>query len=327
MERATYVRQASEELGIPVKLLADMQGAKIRLGGFEGGEAQLTKGMTFRIDLDIDQEGDSKRVGMPHPELLEQLEVGHELIFDDGNFNMHVSEVGGGFVNAVASKNYVLKSRKGITAPDVRIDGASFTSKDRKDGDFALDVIGVDIIVQSFVDNAENVDVFADFVAGRAKRMTKVETKLALEDIDNIIVASDSVMVGRGDLGVAIGKPKLPNAQRGIVSRCRAAKTYVVVATGMAEAGGSAGETTDVSQAVYQMRKENGTPPVDGAAMLSAEVAAGDDPVGAVKFMCETIVESELYCIDPERALTSLFGKAAQSWNEKNEPVSHYVFD
>jgi pyruvate kinase len=285
--RFDTIRELEKKQGRPIGILADLQGPKIRIGVFKDGPIHLNDGDNFRLDLK-DEPGDQKRVSLPHQKVLVSLEVGTNLLLDDGKLNLEVIKTAKDAVECRVISGGKLSDRKGVNIPNAIINVSPLTDKDRRDLDFALE-LGVDWVALSFVQRAEDVAEIKKIVAGRASVMAKIEKPAAVENLANIIELADSIMVARGDLGVEIPLQKVPSIQKHIINMAREAGKPVVVATQMLESMISApvptrAEVTDVANAIY-----------DGAdaVMLSAESAAGDYPIEAVTTMNDIAEETE----------------------------------
>ena len=284
LARITMIRALEEHAGRPIGILADVQGPKLRVGQFQGGRVALQTGQSFRLDLSP-VPGDSRRVQLAHPEIIEAARIGTTLLLDDGKLRLRVAHVRGDHLECEVVTGGPLSDRKGVNVPDVVLPIPALTRKDRLDLDFAL-VHGVDYIGLSFVQRAEDVAEAKEIAAGRAWIMTKLEKPQALDNLDEILAVSDTVMVARGDLGVELPPEEVPLAQKRITRAARDRGIPVVIATQMLESMISApaptrAEASDVATAVF-----------DGAdaVMLSAESAAGQYPYEAVNMM-DRIVE------------------------------------
>jgi len=285
--RYDTIRKLEQKLGRPIGILADLQGPKIRIGTFKDGSITLENGASFQLDM-TDEPGTTKRVSLPHKEVLSSLEVGSDLLLDDGKLRLRVTAVIDAGVTCEVITGGKLSDRKGVNIPNALIKVSALTDKDRRDLDFALE-LGVDWIALSFVQRPEDVAEIKKIVAGRAGVMAKIEKPAAVEALDGIIELSDAIMVARGDLGVEIPLQKVPSIQKRIIRMSREAGKPVVVATQMLESMITSpvptrAEVTDVSNAIY-----------DGAdaVMLSAESAAGDFPEEAVSTMSDIAEETE----------------------------------
>ena len=268
-------------------ILADLQGPKLRVGTFENDKVILEAGDTFRFDLDKTP-GDTKRVNLPHPEILEALKVGTELLLDDGKLRFEVLSCSSDYAKVKVIVGGQLSNRKGVNVPHVMLPIPALTEKDRKDLDFALK-LGVDWIALSFVQNVEDVEEALGIIKGRAKVISKIEKPLAVRSIEPIAHISDGIMVARGDLGVEMNPEEVPTAQRLIINTCHRLGKPVVVATQMLESmitspSPTRAEVSDVANAVYGRAD---------ATMLSAESASGQYPIEAVTMMHKIIEATE----------------------------------
>jgi pyruvate kinase len=268
-------------------ILADLQGPKLRIGSFGDNKIVLQKDDVFQFDSNP-AVGDSKRVCLPHPEILEATEVGTILLLDDGRLKFEVVSRRRDFAEARTIVGGELSGGKGVSVPNLKLAGPILTEKDRADLDFALD-IGVDWVVISMVQCVEDIEKARKIINGRAGLITKLETRLAAENFEPIVEASDAIMFGRGDLAVEIGFENVPSVQRDVVKACRRLGRPVIVATQMLESmitspTPTRAEASDVANAVYQEAD---------AVMLSAESAVGQYPFEAVKTMDKIIKKTE----------------------------------
>jgi len=285
--RHDIIRTIEKEVGRPIAILADLQGPKLRVGTFENEEEELVEGQTFRFDLDK-ASGDNTRVCLPHKEIFDALRPGATLLVNDGKIRMSVQDCGRDFAECVVVNGGTISNRKGVNVPDVVLPLAALTAKDRKDLEFVCQ-LGVDWLALSFVQRAADVEEARDLVKGRAKLMTKVEKPAAVTAFDEILAASDSIMVARGDLGVELPIQNVPPIQKRLIRACRAAAKPVIVATQMLESMidspmPTRAEVSDVATAIYEGAD---------AIMLSAESAAGNYPIEAVTTMNNVAIEVE----------------------------------
>jgi pyruvate kinase len=277
--RMSSIRAAEEKAGRPVAVFADLQGPKIRVGTFAGGEINLRYGEVVRLE-GSDEPGESGLIRLPHAELVAVLEPGDVLKLDDGKLQITVTERTGEILKARVDFGGALKNQKGINVPTRRVPVSALTEKDREDLAYALD-LGVDYIALSFVQHPDDVREARGLIGDRAGIISKIEKPSALDEIEAIVEASDAVMVARGDLGVELPPEQVPIAQRRIIRAARAAGRPVIVATHMLESMVDAptptrAEASDVATAVYQGAD---------AVMLSAESAVGRHPQSAVAIM------------------------------------------
>jgi pyruvate kinase len=259
----------------------------LRVGQFQSGRVQLQAGHDFTLDLNP-APGDTRRVCLPHPEIMAAAEVGATLLLDDGKLRLRVTRKRDDHLLTEVMNGGVLSDRKGVNIPDVVLPIPALTIKDLADLEFVLP-LGIDYIGLSFVQRPEDVAQARALAAGRALVMTKLEKPQALDDLDAILDLSDAVMVARGDLGVELPPEDVPIAQKRIIKAAQLRGLPVVVATQMLESMITApaptrAEASDVAAAVY-----------DGAdaVMLSAETAAGQYPREAVNMMDRIIARTE----------------------------------
>ena len=281
------IRQVEKDLDSSIAILADLQGPKLRVGTFARGEETLAEGAGFRLDLD-EAEGDATRVCLPHPEIFAALEVGAHLLVNDGKIRLNVTACGPDFADCTVIAGGVISNRKGVNVPDVVLPLAALSEKDRGDLEFAC-TLGVDWLALSFVQRPEDVIEARGLADGRAAILSKIEKPTAVKNFDAILDASDGIMVARGDLGVELPVQAVPPIQKRLIRKCRAAAKPVIVATQMLESMiespmPTRAEVSDVAAAIYE-----GT----DAVMLSAESAAGQYPVEAVRTMDKVAVEVE----------------------------------
>ena len=273
------IRQVEKDLDSPIAILADLQGPKLRVGEFENGEEELEWGESFRLDLDKTP-GTRKRVCLPHREIFQALGVGAHLLVNDGKIRLRVEECGDDFANCTVEAGGTISNRKGVNVPDVVLPLAALSEKDRKDLEFAA-ALGVDWLALSFVQRPEDVEEARKLCDGRAAILSKIEKPSAVKSFDEILEASDGIMVARGDLGVELPVQAVPPIQKRLIRKCRAAGKPVIVATQMLESMiespmPTRAEVSDVATAIYEGAD---------AVMLSAESAAGQYPVEAVTTM------------------------------------------
>lgn len=268
-------------------ILADLQGPKLRVGTFENDKIFLEEGDVFRFDLDKTP-GDTKRVNLPHPEILEALEVGTALLLDDGKLRFEVLSCSSEYAEVKVVVGGQLSNRKGVNVPHVMLPIPALTEKDKRDLDFALK-LGVDWVALSFVQNVGDVEEACNIINGKAKILSKIEKPLAVQSIEPIVKISDGIMVARGDLGVEMNPEEVPAAQRLIINTCHRLGKPVVVATQMLESmitspSPTRAEVSDVANAVYCGAD---------ATMLSAESASGQYPLESVSMMNKIIESTE----------------------------------
>ncbi len=286
--RVELIRAIEKDLGRPIGILMDLQGPKLRIGTFAAGPVVLKVGEAFRLDLERNDPGDVHRVALPHPEIFAALTEGTELLLDDGRIRLRVERFSERYAETRVLTGGLLSERKGVNVPGVTLPISAMTEKDRRDLAFGLE-LGVDWVALSFVQRAEDIEEVKAIVQKRAGIVAKLEKPAAINHLDAIVAATDAVMVARGDLGVELPAEHVPAIQKRIVRSCRRAGKPVIVATQMLESMITApvptrAEASDVATAIY-----------DGAdaVMLSAESAAGQYPIEAVRMMDRIITETE----------------------------------
>ena len=277
--RVAAIRRIEALYDQPIGIIADLQGPKLRIGKFAAGIIPLRAGQPFRLDSDP-APGDGTRVQMPHPELIQALTKGSDILLDDGKVKLRVTRQGTDYLDTVVIAGQSLSDRKGVNVPGVVLPMGALTKKDRADLATALSC-GVDWIALSFVQRPEDVVEARSLIGDKAALIVKLEKPQALEHLDALIALADGVMVARGDLGVELPPEEVPVIQRRIVAAVRQAGKPVIVATQMLESMISAptptrAEASDVATAVYEGAD---------AVMLSAETAAGAYPVEAIEIM------------------------------------------
>lgn len=286
-DRYQMIRDIERDVGRPACVLADLQGPKLRCGAFKNGKEMLEIGASFRFDLD-EAEGDVNRVCLPHEEIFAALEVGSTLLINDGKLRVKVLECGADFANCEVIVGGEISNRKGVNVPDVILPLAALSEKDRLDLEFACQM-GVDWLALSFVQRPEDVNEARELADGRAAILSKIEKPAAVRAFDEILAVSDGIMVARGDLGVELPVQDVPPIQKRLVGACRNAGKPVIVATQMMESMiespvPTRAEVSDVATAIYEGAD---------AVMLSAESAAGQYPVEAVRTMNAVAEEVE----------------------------------
>ncbi|MGB1387641.1 MAG: pyruvate kinase [Paracoccaceae bacterium] len=286
-ERHRIIRQVERELESPIAILADLQGPKLRVGTFVKGAEELEEGAAFTLDLD-EVPGDATRVCLPHPEIFAALKPGSSLLVNDGKIRLRVETCDERHAACVVVAGGTISDRKGVNVPDVVLPLAALSTKDRDDLEFVCQ-LGVDWLALSFVQRAGDVEEARALADGRAAILSKIEKPAAVEQFEDIVAASDGIMVARGDLGVELPVSAVPPIQKRLVRYCRAAAKPVIVATQMLESMiespmPTRAEVSDVATAIYE-----GT----DAIMLSAESAAGQYPIEAVQTMDRVATEVE----------------------------------
>lgn len=296
LQRATQARKIAAELGVHVAILGDLQGPKIRVSTFKDNKkVQLKLGQTYTLDAELAKgEGDENQVGIDYKQLPDDVNVGDILMLDDGRVQLRVESVEGRKVHTTVTVAGPLSNNKGINKQGGGLSAAALTEKDKADILTAA-MIQVDYLAVSFPRSGADLDYarsLAQQAGSNALIVAKVERAEAVvseEAMDDVILASDVVMVARGDLGVEIGDAALVAVQKKLIARSRQLNKIVITATQMMESMISSpmptrAEVMDVANAVL-----DGT----DAVMLSAETAAGDFPEETVKAMANVCLGAE----------------------------------
>ena len=289
-KRLDQVRAAADNAGVPIAILVDLQGPKIRLGRFKDGPHDLERGDVFTITTD-DIEGSKDRVGTTYKGLTGDCKPGDRILIDDGKVTVEVSSIVGNDVITRVIEPGTVSNNKGINLPGVAVSVPALSEKDIDDLRWGLNA-GADFIALSFVRSAEDIkDVhrIMDEEGIRVPVIAKIEKPQAVENLVGIVDAFDGIMVARGDLGVELPIEDVPLVQKRCVELARDAAKPVIVATQMLDSmitnsTPTRAEATDCANAV-----------LDGAdaLMLSGETSIGDFAIEAVQTMARIIQRTE----------------------------------
>ncbi|MBL6986682.1 MAG: pyruvate kinase [Methylobacter sp.] len=292
INRANAVRELSLKTGRLVGILADLQGPKIRIARFKDTKVFLNEGQNFALDINLDpMAGDNTQVGITYEPLALEVKPGSRLLLDDGRIVLDVVNVENMRVNCTVIVGGDLSNNKGINLLGGGLSAAALTDKDKEDIK-TIAIMKCDYVAISFPRTAEDLHEARRLLVAagcHAGIVSKVERAEALDVIDEIILASDAVMVARGDLGVEIGDANLPAVQKMLINRTRSLNRVAITATQMMESMidnpiPTRAEVFDVANAVY-----DGTDVI----MLSAETASGKHPIKAIEAMNRVCVEAE----------------------------------
>jgi len=287
-QRITTVREAEKLTGVPVGILLDLQGPKIRLGKFEGGKCVLQTGARFTITTE-EILGNENRASTIYKQFATDVRRGDRVLLNDGAVSLRVTSTDGVSVDLDVVSGGPIGNQKGINLPGVKVSAPSLTEKDLADLAAGL-AAGVDYVAMSFVRNSADVRAVRDHMgAARVPIVAKIEKPEAVHDIDAILDVSNGIMVARGDLGVEMSLEMVPPIQKRLIRRARRKNRFVITATQMLESmienpNPTRAEVSDVANAIY-----------DGsdAVMLSAETSIGKYPVNAVEYMVRIAEEAE----------------------------------
>jgi pyruvate kinase len=293
-ERVKNIREISQETGIPIGILGDLSGPKIRLGVFPDPGIDCLQGAIFEFARTKEPD-EITTLTSNYEMLIDDLNVGDPILLADGTVGMRVVEKNEteGRVKAIVERPGFIRSRQGINLPGVKLRTPSLTEKDLDDLKFALDQ-KIDFVGLSFVRSSDDIELLKHHISQhpsghRPQIVAKIEKPEALLDLDAIIDASDCIMVARGDLGVEAEIVRVPILQKQIIQRCNELRVPVITATQMLDSMQhtpfpTRAEATDVANAV-----------IDGsdAVMLSGETAVGLYPIKTVETMSSIVVHAE----------------------------------
>ncbi|MDP3699800.1 MAG: pyruvate kinase [Hylemonella sp.] len=297
IDRARLVREAAKRAGREVGIMADLQGPKIRVGKFAEGKVQLTTGQKFLLDATRTELGDVNAVGLDYKELPRDVKAGDVLLLNDGLITMQVDSVKGEAVLCTVTMGGELSNNKGINKKGGGLTAPALTAKDMEDIKTAMS-FQADYVAVSFPQNATDMEMARQLCNVAAAEhnhkphlIAKIERAEAIPRLEEILRASDSIMVARGDLAIEVGNAAVPALQKRMIKMAHEMDKTVITATHMMESMinnpmPTRAEVSDVANAV-----------LDGsdAVMTSAETAAG-------KFPLETVVEMAAICLAAEAA-------------------------
>jgi len=287
-----HIRKASKAAGRRVAIMADLPGPKMRLGTIQPDPIQLVSGDTFTLTSE-DITGSSRRVSMSFEPLPRVVKPGDRLFLNDGLVQLLVDQVEGKEVRCTVAVGGELRSRKGLNLPGINLGISAFTDQDRKCLEFAL-ACGVDAVSQSFVESSADIEMVRAAAAGLGKTpfiIAKIERYESITHFDEILAATDGIMVARGDLGVEVPIHEMAILQKQLIAKANLAGKPVITATQMLESMTSSrlptrAEATDVANAIL-----DGTDCV----MLSGESATGKFPEESVAMLAKIAAFTEVH--------------------------------
>ncbi len=290
LETIEVVREVRRKTGMPVAILYDTKGPEFRTGNFETEDGvKVSIGDTIKM-VEEEVVCNREHFCVNHPEAIERIEVGSHVLVDNALLDLEVIEKGEGYVTLKAINNGEIKSHKTLNVPGIDLNLPFISDIDRKDIEFAA-THSCDYLALSFVNTPEDVIAARKIVedaGGDARIISKIESQMGIDNIDEIISVSDGIMIARGDLGVEVPMEELPILQKQIIQKCREHGKFAIVATEMLASMYTSprptrAEVTDIANAV-----------IDGTdcVMLSGETTVGKYPIDAVKYMariCEHV--------------------------------------
>jgi pyruvate kinase len=284
------IRAAAAAAGVNTGILLDLQGPKIRLGAFEGGQAMLEEGSEFVITTE-EVQGNAKCASTTYRDFARDVKAGDRVLLADGSRELTVVDSDGVQARCRVVTGGPISDKKGINLPGVQLSTPSLTRRDMENLQAGLDS-GIDLVALSFVRRPSDVlrlRLFLEEKGSNVPIIAKIEKPEAVENLKDILNESDGVMVARGDLGVECPMEKVPFIQKSIIEQARRAGKFVITATQMLESmienpTPTRAEVSDVANAIY-----DGT----DAVMLSGETSVGRHAIEAVRMMDRTAAQAE----------------------------------
>ena len=287
------VQRAREELGANIAILYDTKGPDLRTCTFAGDYIELVKGNTIRIvEKDLGDQGTKEAVSLNYRGIIKDLTVGQDILLDDGFYKLTVVSVEEDGVTCEIQNSGTIKSRRGVCIPGIKLDVPYVSEKDKEDIKYACDMDG-DYLAISFVNTADDIREVKALCAQYGKPnmpiISKVETQYAMDNLPEIVAASDYIMVARGDLGIETGVENLPLYQQMMIDECHAQGKGVIMATQMmysmkTNIRPTNAEVTDVANAVLRGCD---------AIMTSDETTIGNYPVETIQTMATICEKTE----------------------------------
>jgi len=285
------IRKVAKKIGVPLAVMQDLQGPKIRIGKVAKEGIKVKKNEVIILNCGPNVKG---KIPIQYKKLYKDVKKGKTILIDDGLIELKIVKISGKEIHCKAINNGIIKSNKGINAPGITISINPITKKDKEDLAFGLKH-NVDYVAMSFVKEAKNINDLKKIIQA-AKKDTKIIAKIerseAVENLSEIIKTADGLMVARGDLAMEIGPERVPIIQKSMIKMCNLAGKPVITATQMLQSmvtnpQPTRAEVSDVANAIFDS---------SDAIMLSNETAVGDYPVRAVKVFSKIShnVEEEL---------------------------------
>jgi len=290
LKKIKTIRQIADRLSQPVAILQDLGGSKIRIGMMKEGGGELKRGKPFCLTNQL-LIGDETKATVTYPALPSEVRPGDRILLADGTIELQVLESDGKNIRCQVISGGILTSHKGMNFPTRTPLASAFTEKDQRDLLFGIQQ-GVDLVSLSYIQKATDIEGVKKILKKESADIpviAKIERKEALENIDEIVLASDGIMVARGDLGLETPIEKIPNVQKKLIRKANDSGKPVITATQMLRSmvdhtQPTRAEVTDVVNAIY-----DGT----DAVMLSEETASGQFPVEAIQMMAKIAQSAE----------------------------------
>jgi pyruvate kinase len=304
LRNTRLVREAAKSADRNVAVMQDIQGPKIRTGEVVG-ETELVSGNRVAI-APGDFLGDASRLATPYKQIMQDVETGHRILIDDGLLELRVEEVRDDEIVCAVVTGGPISSHKGLNFPDSSLSIKGLTPKDLEDLRFGVEELMPDWVAASFIRSGDEVREIKERMrefGGSIPIISKIEKHEAIDDIEDILEASDGVMVARGDLAVELSAERVPVEQKRLVARCRRLGKPIIVATQMLDSmirnpRPTRAEVSDVANAIFDRTD---------AVMLSGETAVGRYPLQSVREM-DRICRAAEGAIDYGRDIASLTG-------------------
>ena len=291
-KRIDAIKKVRQEMNLPIAIMLDTKGPEIRIGDFAEGTIEVEQDDIFTLTT-RDVMGDKDIVSVSYKNLPDDVEIGGRILIDDGLVELKVLEIiNGTDIKCIAVNRGTLKNHKGVNVPNVKINLPAVTEKDINDIIFGIKN-EIDFIAVSFVRTAGDVNTIRRILEENSGQyidiISKIESQQGVDNIEEILKASDGIMVARGDLGVEVEADEIPLIQKLLIKKCNLAGKPVITATQMLDSmmrnpRPTRAEVTDVANAILDG---------SGATMLSGETAAGKYPIESVKMMHRIAITTE----------------------------------
>lgn len=291
-EKIDLIKKVRNDLNSPTAIILDIKGPKIRTHNFINDGVELYENDEFSFICDDEILGDNKKCTVSYRELYKDVKPGGEILVDDGLLRFKIKDVVGKEIKCIVTVGGTIKNHKGVNVPNVKIHLPSITEKDKEDLIFGCEN-KIDFVAASFIRKASDIKDVRDVLKAHGgdyiQIIAKIENQEGVDNIDEIIEASDGIMVARGDMGVEIPIEKVPIIQKNIIRKCNEAGKIVITATQMLDSMirnslPTRAEACDICNAIF-----DGT----DAVMLSGESASGSYPIEAAEMMSRISIETE----------------------------------